>query len=753
MLEEEFRVDNQNDSRENSESEIQVDNFSKTTKLLDKKLKDKKDNILKVLEKWNLKDLFERLLLSDTEDKRKCIEELLTCENDEIKIKEVILANLPDWYAYNVSTNEVVKTEEKKDNDYIWATIMDQKTEQAKTDTEQAKTDTEQAKTDTEQAKTDTEQAVETKRLGESILVMRQAIEERDKLVAKYQSLEEKTNQNSEKFQTVRQQLENNWTLNQLRQNHDEQFINDYILVQTTLQELKSNPTNYEESDISYFDKIVKNLNNACNIPDTNLSSFSSENIAQTRTELFDKDIWNESLIQARNNNVESHAEAYAEIFPEMWTDEVIAKYGKFLQWDLKTFWQQYETNRDVIKNKIAEIGIMIKNQQIFSENWKNYISDEEKLLFDNYKKMLSVTSEIKKDIENRTKNMMEEMCLISQIKWMSMCIWQEEWKDFNLNKANEIINDNWVLTLKWHIDWVDFSVSHDTKNPDQHLKIKSKLWVNAGDKNTFEIWKDESYVDSPFILPGQDEIFKVISEVVKSNDILKSDDLSKYLEGLQNNIVWTMDEVYKDAELAHHYITNKVKWEKIVDNSLALIQWIKPNMQDLTKPINQGSNEKLFSFLKMIKFNVENSDTEEKNKLNQILIKIPEIKNTYRNNNWNEWELSVAYPPIIEHYLKNEEWLKDWNEDSKLWLVFDMFAYYNQNSNDTRTNKEWNDWVSSKIVINDLYRDLFEFSNNGQSEVWTKRKNENQEKQDKQEAEDVLALNDESIWPPVEYW
>jgi hypothetical protein len=36
------------------------------------------------------------------------------------------------------------------------------------------------------------------------------------------------------------------------------------------------------------------------------------------------------------------------------------------------------------------------------------------------------------------------------------------------------------------------------------------------------------------------------------------------------------------------------------------------------------------------------------------------------------------------------------------------------------------------------LYRDLFEFSG-GESEVCVKRKNENNEKQDKQEADDLL--------------
>jgi len=61
------------------------------------------------------------------------------------------------------------------------------------------------------------------------------------------------------------------------------------------------------------------------------------------------------------------------------------------------------------------------------------------------------------------------------------------------------------------------------------------------------------------------------------------------------------------------------------------MINSIKPNMDDLTKPINQSSNPKLHSFLKMIKFNVENSDTEEKNKLNQCMVKIPEIIDAYK--------------------------------------------------------------------------------------------------------------------------
>ena len=677
MLEEEFRVDNQNDSRENSESEIQVDNFSKTTKLLDKKLKDKKDNILKVLDKWNLKDLFERLLLSDTEDKRKCIEELLTCENDEIKIKEVILANLPDWYAYNVSTNEVVKTEEKKDNDYIWATIMDQKTEQAKTDTEQAKTDTEQAKTDTEQAKTDTEQAVETKRLGESILVMRQAIEERDKLVAKYQSLDAKTNQSSENFQTVKKQLENNWTLNQLRQNHDEQFINDYILVQATLVELKSNPTSYEQNDISYFDKLVKNLNNACNVPDTNLSSFSSENISQTRTELFSSEVWNDSLIQAKELNLKTHD--YSDVFPEkIETDELITKYGNFLEWQIKQFLENYVNNTGGLKDKIEEI----KNNDNPTE--------EDKKLLQIYNYMIAELDKKRKETEEQTKNMMEELCIISQIKWMYMCMW--EWADFNLNKAREIESEDWILTLRGHIDWVEFAIRQDTNNPEAKLQTSTKLAKERNNKDdtnkseNFIVWWKDKFVDSNFILPSQDQIFALITETVSSDLFLKnSNSQEEYLEKLQENIMWKVEKEYEKTKYAQHYMQEQVKWEKIIDKTISFVEKLKG--VDIDSRINNSSAQ-LYNFLNLMDFNIKHSTSAEKDKLYRIMDKIDRMTGLAQYNS-SDWEL-LAHQDKFSQYLTGDSLLNtrstlkgnqvEWSNK----YAFDLFKNY-ENLSDER--------------------------------------------------------------------
>ncbi len=730
MSEEEFRTDNLNNKNEKPESENQVDNFPKTTKLLDTKLKEKKDKILTVLKNDELKKLFEEAL-SSPEKRQKLINELLENDNTE----GVIFANLPEWYAYNVSTNEVVKTEEKKDNDYTWATIMDQKTEQAKTDTEQAKTDT--------------GKAVETKNLDESILVMRQAIEERDKLVAKYQSLDLKTNKSSEKFQTVKKQLENNWTLNQLRQNHDEQFINDYILVQTTLQELKSNPTSYEQNDISYFDKLVKHLNNACNVPDTNLNSFSTENIAQTRTELFDGEIWNKSLIKVKQSNTESHN--YSEVFSNMRDNEIFEKYGKFLEWDLKKCWDKYENNYYWFFNEFSLLNKQKSQGQTLTE-------EEEMIL-----SLPWMIEWIKKEMDNNTKNMMEELCIISQIKWMYMCMW--EWENFSLNKANEIKaeeidNKNLILTLNGHIDWVDFAIRQNVKDPNGRLQIYQKL---ARDKDTFVVGWENKFVDSNFILPSQDEIFESIKETVTSGESLaNSNNPEDYIKNLQENIMWKIEDKYENTKYVHHYMQEQVKWEKIVDSTLWFIGKISPstvNDEILMWNISQERNSDLYDFMKILKFNIDNSTDVEKDKLNKCIEKILEITDNYKNNNGIEDFVTLKYPPVIEHYLKDGAWLNGWDEDSRLKSLSDLFRYYSEKSKDTRANSEWIVGTPSKMIINDLYVDLFEFQwgqsetastrDMNQSNKFTLQSNEEEAKKESDNAESLLieGFNNSEIW------
>lgn len=704
--------------------------FPKIAEILsDEKFKNR--NEIKEVLDWDvkLKKLFEKFLNSSDNDAaiRLCKRNLKKCSS-KAEIKSIIIENIPWWYKIWESEKDIHKE----------GKIMNKKERQAQKKQGQAQEIEEQVNKENDIKNVANGALNAALTIAKNALVFskeltKKANEARSKLSKKHTDLEEKTKEWSEKYNKVKNELENKWILSRIRQKtKDEEFVNSYILSQTTLLEAKSNPE-YSKDEIWLVEKIVKEMNNACNIPDTSLDSFSSDNIWQTRKELFNEDIWNDSIISAKKSNMESRD--YSKVFPEMGDDELINKYWNQLEWELKDFWNQYQSNPE-IKNKINEI----KNNPNPTE--------EEKKLLKNYEDMLAELRKIKEWTEIQTKDLIEEMCLISQIKWLSMCIWQERENDFNFNKANEIQNNNWILTLQWHIDGVDFSVRQDTNNPEARLQTYSKMATTWEDKNTFAIWWENNYVDSPFILPSQQEIFAKITEVVQSDSesLKNAENQETYLENLQKEILSKMDDLYKDTELAHHYITNKVKWEKIVDSSLWLIQYIKPGF-DFSKSINQASNAKLYSFLKIINFNIENSTTEEKDKLNRCIYKIWEIVDKYRSNQGKQNFDDVKYPPIIENYLKNEDWMKDWNEDTKFWLISDLFDYYRKNSRDMRANSEWSDWAVSKMIISDLYRDLFENTTTWESEIASKRWNENKEKQDKKEADNILDLENESIW------
>jgi hypothetical protein len=109
----------------------------------------------------------------------------------------------------------------------------------------------------------------------------------------KAKKIDEKTRKEAEK---VKNNLSEE-TKNQLKEKgYDENFINDYILLRVTANEVK-NDSSFDRNAVAQFeskvnelsslDIILKNIDNDCNIADTYLSSFDKDNIAQTRTELF----------------------------------------------------------------------------------------------------------------------------------------------------------------------------------------------------------------------------------------------------------------------------------------------------------------------------------------------------------------------------------------------------------------------------------------------------------------------------------
>ena len=785
----EDRKDNLNMDKK-PEIKNQADGFPETTKLLDKKLKDKKEKILTVLEKLNSKDMFENLLSSATENRRKCIEELLNCWNDEEKIRGVILANLPEWSVYNVSTNEVVKTEVKKIDEYGNATTTDKKWEEAVQQEEEAVQQEEEAVQQEEKAVQQEEKAVqqeeeaaqqkeETEETKNLIEVQQEniikALQEREKLLVWHEDIDEKTKKQAE---LAKQQLPEETKRQLEEKGYNEQFINDYILLRVTLNEVKWNP-DFDKNQVAQFEKgvnelsnldvILKNIDNSCKIQDTSLSSFNEKNISQTRTELFHEEVWNESLKTDRDDNIETHKDEYEKMF-QMKEEDIITKYGKFLEWELKDFWNQYQ-NDSKIKEYLAKLKE--NNSDLVDSDGKflSYdkikdnpnLGDGDKNLLENYDKMRSAINIIKKDTDTKTIKMAEELRIISQIKWMYMCMW--EWDDFDLNKAKEIeskkINGKNFLTLRWHIDWIDFAIRQDIDNPKARLQTSQRLARSEDGKNFSIDWED-NFVDSNFILPSQEENFESIKGIIQSDDksLENSDNSDKYLESLQNNIMWKMEEKYENTKNVHYYMKQQVKWEKIVNKTLWTIRETCPNIannENLYQSINQASNKDLYDFIKILKFNIDNSTDVEKDKLNKCITRILEITDTYKNNNGIENFDTLKYPSVIENYLKDNAWLNWWNENSRLKSLSDLFRYYSEKSRDTRANSEWIGGIPSKMVINDLYRDLFEFQwgqsetastrDMNQSNKFTLQSNEKVAKEESQNADSSLRLDDPTLW------
>jgi len=504
------------------------------------------------------------------------------------------------------------------------------------------------------------------------------AISARQELVNKIPDLDKKTNKDSELYQATKSEFEQSWIIQQLKDsNHDEDFINNYILVHTTLKELKSNE-NYKNVNISFFEKAVKNLDNACNIPDTKFNDFSREKITKTRTELFDADIWNHSLKEAKKTNKESaiHQKTYNEIFAldenKNRDTELIEKYWKFIEDDnIKDLVKKYENNE---------------------------LSEQDN---DTLRKWLK---NIKENIDNQTKDLIEEMCLIAPIQWIFACIWPELGNNFNLNKSREISNENWEITITWHIDWIPFSLHHDTNNPDARLQTSSAL--TKIDNNKFEIW--EKFKDSPYKLPTNWDIFAIAISCLTHWDVTSTENATKYFQALQEKISEKIEkELYKNAKYANHYIKDKIKWEKISNQYLNLLWEIKesPIKWDI-----EQSNSKLYNFVDLIDSSSYISTISEKEDISHCIGSIKDVISQY----WKLNKQSNRYPTIIRHFLmdktilENTQKILNWYNiqwDS----ILDLFWYYTEQNSWIKTinfkqlkkDLEWKEWQESLVASN----------------------------------------------------
>ena len=630
----------------------------KSTDFFSQFWEDKKELIIKSLkDDSQLKEWFDEILKSD-DLKEKLQAEIsdvfkqnLDEEDLEILIQSIISENIPWWY--------IIGYEDISNMD----SYVTEQTDEIREQTDEAKEET--IETDIKKIQREN---------------MLKALDARNKLLEANPEIDE--NEIQKKARSV--QIPE-WTKKQFEERYGTDFVDNYILLRVTVDEIKNNPdwnvnpidfSKFEESvdKLSSFDIFLKNLDNACNIPDTSVSSFSDSNISNIRAELFHDKIWNQWLIEQRQRNIESHNYRYEWLFPnENDEEKTFAKYWKFLDWDLKDFWEQYQSDSNM-QQEIRTIDIKSK--------WWHMLTQEEIMLINNYYRMKNEIDKIKGTMETDTKNMIEELCMTSQIKWFLTCIPKEYAGKFQFNKSREItFGNNWVLQLNWHINWVNFSLKHDTKDKDAHLQTLTTLFK---DGNKFNLWNN--YINSPFILPSWEKVFNVALNTLWSDDLSKIENKDDYFSTLERLVLKNMDELYADTKFTHHFIKKQIKNEEIIHETESIIGnfwWLKDNLS--------VTDWSLYDFFDTLHFNLEKMSDDEKEKFLTYMKELWDLISKYIDTtiSWDNDKL------VENEELSNKLWSKDVTCNILSWKIVDEWKksffnffeelFYEKNSNDKR--------------------------------------------------------------------
>ncbi len=596
----------------------------------------------------DLKDSFESFLRqSSLKEKMVCKQHLKNAKDQE-EIKSIILEQVPwilFWDTFNSSINDITR-------------VVDDKIEEKQWNREK------------EQGWLDTINILK---------YYEEAINLRNRLLVEHPTLDNDTKQWSQAYNDAKDLLQNNGTLDKLTDLGIDQDV--YISLLATINVAQNNPEYQalrESQDFSLLYIAMKNLNNACNIPDTSFDSFSENNIKNTRTELFHETIWNKWLIEQRQKNIESHKSDYEKLFNVESDDELIQKYWRFLEWTWKNLMEKRLKNPTSLS-------------QGESDNLMNFVYFKQQ------------------EVENKTKNMVEELCMTSQVKWFLSCIPKEYSSQFQFNKANEIgFDQDGVLKLDWHIRWVDFSLRQNTNDENARLQTSTMLFRDQ-DRNLNFVWK---YKNSPFILPTASQVFDTALLSAKSDVLSNIQNQDDYFNILETFILKDIDKLYTNTDYAHHYVESQIKSEEIIYKTMQifdLIWWW--NIENLS---NVG-NEKLYNFFDTIEFNLSVITNKEKKQFEECLqilwAKIAEWGNIAWSDRFVKDKNLAKLLGSKRQTQRQIGWFVWWNDENSFFDFFEFFF-----SPDERS-ESWNKQVLnlnklSKCLKDEAYaKDLWEDS------------------------------------------
>ena len=624
----------------------QIDNFLKNW--LSDDIKIVIDNIFN--DNPNLKDSFESFLkTASLQDKMVCKRDLLDAK-DGNEIKNILLENMHWWC-------RIIETiwDHSFDNN-ITDIIYTREEEQWNREKEQGWLDT-----------------------INILKYYEEAINLRNRLLVEHPTLDNDTKQWSQAYNDAKDLLQNNGTLDKLTDLGIDQDV--YISLLATINVAQNNPEYQALRESQHFSLLyiaMKNLNNACNIPDTSFDSFSENNIKNTRTELFHETIWNKWLIEQRQKNIESHKSDYEKLFNVESDDELIQKYWRFLEWTWKNLMEKRLKNPTSLS-------------QGESDNLMNFVYFKQQ------------------EVENKTKNMVEELCMTSQVKWFLSCIPKEYSSQFQFNKANEIgFDQDGVLKLDWHIRWVDFSLRQNTNDENARLQTSTMLFRDQ-DRNLNFAWK---YKNSPFILPTASQVFDTALLSAKSDVLSNIQNQDDYFNILETFILKDIDKLYTNTDYAHHYVESQIKSEEIIYKTMQifdLIWWW--NIENLS---NVG-NEKLYNFFDTIEFNLSVITNKEKKQFEECLqilwAKIAEWGNIAWSDRFVKDKNLAKLLGSKRQTQRQIGWFVWWNDENSFFDFFEFFF-----SPDERS-ESWNKQVLnlnklSKCLKDEAYaKDLWEDS------------------------------------------
>ena len=596
----------------------------------------------------DLKDSFESFLRqSSLKEKMVCKQHLKNAKDQE-EIKSIILEQVPwilFWDTFNSSINDITR-------------VVDDKIEEKQWNREK------------EQGWLDTINILK---------YYEEAINLRNRLLVEHPTLDNDTKQWSQAYNDAKDLLQNNGTLDKLTDLGIDQDV--YISLLATINVAQNNPEYQALRESQHFSLLyiaMKNLNNACNIPDTSFDSFSENNIKNTRTELFHETIWNKWLIEQRQKNIESHKSDYEKLFNVESDDELIQKYWRFLEWTWKNLMEKRLKNPTSLS-------------QGESDNLMNFVYFKQQ------------------EVENKTKNMVEELCMTSQVKWFLGCIPKEYSSQFQFNKANEIgFDQDGVLKLDWHIRWVDFSLRQNTNDENARLQTSTMLFRDQ-DRNLNFAWK---YKNSPFILPTASQVFDTALLSAKSDVLSNIQNQDDYFNILETFILKDIDKLYTNTDYAHHYVESQIKSEEIIYKTMQifdLIWWW--NIENLS---NVG-NEKLYNFFDTIEFNLSVITNKEKKQFEECLqilwAKIAEWGNIAWSDRFVKDKNLAKLLGSKRQTQRQIGWFVWWNDENSFFDFFEFFF-----SPDERS-ESWNKQVLnlnklSKCLKDEAYaKDLWEDS------------------------------------------